>query len=198
MTARAALVLLSVSLAVGCVLKRSAPARLYVLDATAARHAAAPPAGAVPVVGVLRVSVPAWLDRPEIAARGPDGEVLVDEGARWGEPLGRGVQRVVAENLSRLRPDRRVLTEPFPLRQVLDVRLDLAITEAARQADGSVLVEARWALLARDGSVLGQHHFTHRAAALRGPAAAVAATSEGLAELSRAVAGALPSLSPPE
>ena len=68
MRARAVVACLAL-LPAGCVLKHSAPARLYVLQALAREPAA--PAGDAPrgVLGVLRVSVPAWMDRPEITAR---------------------------------------------------------------------------------------------------------------------------------
>ena len=48
--------------AAGCVMKRSAPARLYVLQAVAREPAAATGDAAGGVLGVQRVSVPAWMD----------------------------------------------------------------------------------------------------------------------------------------
>jgi hypothetical protein len=115
--------------------------------ALAAREAPAPAATAVATVGVEKVAVPGWLDRPQVTGRAASGEVVADEFSRWGEPLARGVQRVVAENLAALLPDRRVLTAPFPPGDTLDHRVRVTLVEAARQADGSVLVEARWEVL---------------------------------------------------
>ncbi len=181
----------------GCVLKRSKPAQTYVLDPLAAAGAAAPLETPLGVVGVLKVTVPGWIDRPQVTGRAASGQVVADEFARWGEPIGRGVQRVVAENLAALLPDRRVVAAPFAPSQAVDRRVDLGITEAARQADGSVLVEARWAVLGPKGETLVQHRSSHRASPTApGPAGAVAGASEALASLSRDIAEALKALPP--
>ena len=116
-------------------MKRSAPARLYVLQAVAREPAAATGDAPRGVLGVQRVSVPAWMDRPEITARTGKGEIVPDPLARWGEPITRGIQRVVTENLAALLPERHLVAAPFAASQAVDHRLDLAITEGARQAD---------------------------------------------------------------
>lgn len=197
MRVRAALCCIAV-LGAGCVMKRSAPARLYVLQAVARPPAAAAPAGApTGVLGVQRVSVPAWMDRPEITARTGTEEILPDPLARWGEPITRGIQRVVTENLAVLLPERHLVAAPFPARQAVDHRLDLAVTDGARQADDTVLLEARWAILGPDGAVLVQRRSSYRTpgagASARGT---VSATSEALALLSGEIAAAVRGLPP--
>ena len=195
MRARAVVACLAL-LPAGCVLKHSASARLYVLQAVAAEPAAA--AGDAPrgVLGVQRVSVPAWMDRAEITARTGRGEIVPDPLARWGEPITRGIQRVVTENLATLLPERHLVAAPFPMSRAVSHRLDLAVTECARQADDSVLVEARWAILGPGGAVLVQRRSSHRT----GPAATaegtVSATSEALALLSGEIAAAVRGLPP--
>jgi uncharacterized lipoprotein YmbA len=153
------LALLAAAFGGGC-LKRSKVARTYVLDPLPAA-AAASTAAPVAVVGVERVSVPEWLDRPQITGRATSGEVVTDEFSRWGEPLPRGVQRVVTENLVTLLPDRRVVAAPFSPRDELDQRLEITLVEAARQTDGSVRVEARWTLLGPGGAGRAPRRATH-------------------------------------
>ena len=182
-------------LAAGCVLKHSAPARFYVLQAVA------PPAAATSdaprgVLGVQRVSVPAWMDRPEITARRRGGEIVPDPLARWGEPITRGFQRVITENLAALLPERHLVAAPFPISRSVDHRLDLAITEGARQADDSVLLEARWAILGPEGAVLVQRRSSHRTGVVGSAEGAVTATSEALAVLSGEIAAAVRGLPP--
>jgi uncharacterized lipoprotein YmbA len=179
----------------GCVLKHSAPARLYVLQAVAREPAVATGDAPRGVLGVQRVSVPAWMDRPEITARTGRGEIVPDPLARWGEPITRGIQRVVTENLAALLPERHLVAAPFASRTV-DHRLDLAITEGARQADGSVLLEARWAILGPDGAVLVQGRSSHRSGRVANAEGAVSATSEALALLSGEIAAAVRRLPP--
>ena len=198
MHARALAILVSTFAALfgGCILRQSRQAQTYVLDplVSAAALSEAP----LGFVGVLKVTVPGWIDRPQITGRATTGQVAVDEFARWGEPIGRGIQRVVTENLAALLPDRRVVAAPFAPSQTIDQRLDLSITEVARQVDGSVLVEARWAVLGPRGETLVQHRSSHRVSpAAAGPAGTVAGASEGLAELSRDIADALRALPAP-
>jgi uncharacterized lipoprotein YmbA len=180
----------------GCVLKHSAPARLYVLQAAA--HEPAAPPGDAPrgVLGVQRVSVPAWMDRAEITARTGRGEIVPDPLARWGEPITRGIQRVVTEDLAALLPERHLVAAPFAASRTVDHRLDLAITEGARQADGTVLLEARWAILGPDGAVLVQRRSSYRTAAVANAEGTVSAISEALALLSGEIASAVRGLPP--
>jgi uncharacterized lipoprotein YmbA len=146
----------------------------------------------VALIGVERVDVPDWLDRAQVTGRSAGGEVVADEFSRWGEPLPRGVQRVVAENLVVLLPDRRVVSAPFSPRDPVDHFVHIAVVEAARQVDGSVLLEGRWTVLARDGSVLARRHSSYRAKPTTpGPAGAVAGMNEALASLSRELADVL-------
>ena len=183
-------------LSAGCALKRSAPARLYVLQAVALDPVAATGDAPRGVLGVQRVSVPAWMDRPEITARTGRGEIVPDPLARWGEPITRGIQRVVTENLAALLPERHLVAAPFAVSQAVDHRLDLAITESARQPDGGVLVEARWAILGPDGVALVQRRSSHRKAGAATAEGTVSATSEALALLSGEIAAAVRGLPP--
>lgn len=181
----------------GCVLKRSAPARLYVLVATAPAAAPASDGGApAGVVGVQRVSVPAWMDRAEITSRTGTGEIVPDPLARWGEPITRGIQRVVTENLAAMLTDRHLVTAPFAVTRTVDHRVDLAITEAARQADGTVLLDARWAILGPDGAVLVQRRTSHRTRAAATAPGTVGALNEALGLLSGEIASAVRALPP--
>jgi uncharacterized lipoprotein YmbA len=198
--ARFPLVLVLVALSgglAGCILKRSKDAQLFVLDPLAAQRAAATAAEAAPeaVIGVLPVEVPGWIDRPQITSRAAGGQVVADEFARWGEPIARGIERVVAENLAALLPGRRIVRAPWAGYEPVVYKVDLTVTELARQADGTVLLEARWAIIGRDRSTLVQRRASHRSASPAiGAAALVAAQSEVLEMLSREIAEALAAL----
>lgn len=185
-----ALVLGALAALPGC-LKRSRIAETYVLDPVAVLGAGSPNEKARAVVGVLKVTVPGWLERPQVASRGADGLVVTDEYARWAEPFARGVQRVLVENLAALLPDRRVVAAPFGPGGAPPHRVDVTISEAARQPDGSVVVDARWAVLGRQGETLLQRRSSHRTTPGAGPAGSVAGTSEALGALSRDIAEAL-------
>jgi uncharacterized lipoprotein YmbA len=181
-------------LAFGC-LKRTKVSETYVLDPVAARGAPTPSETPEAVVGVLPVGVPGWIDRPQVTERAATGQIVANEFARWGEPIAKGVQRVLAENLAALAPTRRIVVAPFAPNQIVHYRVDVTLSEAARQPDGSVLVEARWALLGPHGATLVQRRSSHRAQpAAAGAAGAVAGVNEAIAALSREIAEALRAL----
>lgn len=181
----------------GCLVGRSREARTFVLDPLAAREAKAPTEVAAGVVGVARVAVPGWIDRPQVTARGPAGEILTDDFARWGEPVAKGIQRVLAENLAALLPDRRVVALPHATEVAVDRRVEVTLVEAARQADGTVVLEARWDVVDAAGAPLLRRRSVHRADGLKpGAAGAVAGASQALAALSGEIAEALSGLPP--
>lgn len=182
----------------GCLLKRTPASRTYVLDPTEARSAGAPSGSAVAAVGVAKVSVPDWLDRPNVLARAANGEIVADDFSRWGEPLPRGVQRVLVENLAALLPDRRILAEPIPPRLTVDYRVEVTIIDLARQGDGSVSVETRWDVIGGKGDTLVRRRSSDRGrAAAPGAQGVVAGVNEALSTLSREIADAIRTLPHP-
>jgi uncharacterized protein len=181
----------------GC-LGRSKVSRSYVLDPLPPQAASATATATGPVVGIERVSIPGWLDRVQVTGRAASGAVVTDEYSRWAEPLPRGVQRVVAENLVVLLPDRRVVAAPFPPRDAVAHRVELTLVEAARQPDGAMLVEARWDVVGPTGEVLARQRSTHRSnPTALGAAGAVEGLNGALAELSREIADVLRPLPAP-
>jgi uncharacterized protein len=100
MADRIAYLAISISLiaiaAAGC---STAPSHFYTLDSTAA-PAAAPATGVAVVVGP--VSVPDTVDRAEFVVQVASNQVDVEEFNRWAAPLGDGIARAVAGDLSTL------------------------------------------------------------------------------------------------
>jgi uncharacterized lipoprotein YmbA len=167
---------------------------MFVLEPLATRSAAAPAGVPEAVVGILPVEVPGWVDRPQVTTRVAGSQIVADEFARWGEPIAKGVQRVVAENVAALLPGRRVLTAPWAGYEPVVHKVDLTITELARQPDGSVLVEGRWAIIGEDRDTLVQRRSSHRSPAGVGAAGTVEGSSQALEDLSREIAEALSAL----
>jgi uncharacterized lipoprotein YmbA len=181
-----------------CVLKHSKNAEVFVLEPAAARDAPAPADVPVSVVGVMKVTVPGWIDRPQIVTRSEGSQIVLDEFARWGEPVARAIQRVVAENLAALLPDRRVLQAPFPPAEPVDYRIEIAVTELARRADGQVRLDATWAVLGRRSGILHQRRSSHAVpVAAPGAPGVAAGMNEALLALSHDIAGVLTTLPTP-
>ncbi len=208
-------VLLGASLASACVFRQTRQARVYVLDPMPATSpaAAVEPAASVgtvasvtgdavetgDAVGVMKVTVPGWIDRPQLARRSATGEIVTDEYARWGEPIARGIQRVLTENLATLLPDRRLANAPFAPGVRVDQRVEVTISEAAGQPDGSFLLEARWAVLGSRGDAVARGRFSQRTRPTApGASGLVAGANDALAALSREIAQAIRDLPPAE
>jgi uncharacterized lipoprotein YmbA len=182
----------------GCLLKRSPASRTYVLEPTAARSEGLASGPVVAVVGVARVSVPDWLDRPYVLARAANGEIVADDVSRWGEPLPRGVQRVLTENLAALLPDRRILVDPISPRVIVDYRVEVTVVDVARQGDGIVVVDTRWDVISAKGNAVVRRRSSDRGrTAAPGAQGVVAGVNDAFATLSREIADAIRSLAPP-
>ncbi|MDO8834463.1 MAG: PqiC family protein [Vicinamibacterales bacterium] len=173
----------------GCLLKRSPASRTYVLDPTVVRSAGAPSGPAVAVMGVAKVLVPDWLDRPHVLARAANGEIVSDDFSRWGEPLPRGIQRVLIENLAALLPERRILAEPISPRLTVDYRVEVTVVDMTSAGDGTVLVDTRWDVIGGKGEVMVRRRSSDRGrAAAPGAPGVVAGVNDALATLSREIA----------
>lgn len=191
MTRARLVALLCASLGSACVFRQTRQARVYVLDPM---PAASPAAAVEPVsvVGVMKVTVPGWIDRPQMTRRSATGEIVTDEYARWGEPIARGMQRVLTENLATLLPDRRLESAPFAPGVGVGQRVAVTITEAAGQPDGSFLLEARWAVLDSRGDAVARGRSSQRTRpTATGAGGLVTGANEVLAALSREIAQAL-------
>ena len=61
------------------------------------------------IIGIELVSVPGYLDRPEIVTiKNKDTELNISEYNRWAEPLSTSLQRVISNNMSSCMPNSTV------------------------------------------------------------------------------------------
>src|SRR5262249_61813178 len=67
--------------------------RFYVLAAITPDTDPAPTAQ--PVLGLGPISLPSYLDRPQLVTRLAQNELKISEGEQWAEPLGRSFGRVI-------------------------------------------------------------------------------------------------------
>jgi uncharacterized lipoprotein YmbA len=190
--------LLAVAL-VGCVsLRRTPEARFFALRPVAET----PPAAAavsvadIVIVGVLPVSLPGVLDRPQLVAWSGPGEVRIDEFLRWAEPLDSSVQRVLVADLQALLPAHRVIRAPWPRSTPVRYRVRAELLRFGPQAGGDVWLSGRFALLPAESErpLVTRHVSLQRDAGRADTGRAVEAMSALLADLAAQVADAATAL----
>ena len=89
------------------------------------------------------VSVPAYLDRPQIVTRGLGNEVTLSEFDRWAEPLKDNITSVLTDNLSRLLRTERLSVYPSSLARDLDLRVTLEVIRFDGSLGGDIVLDAR-------------------------------------------------------
>ena len=198
---RSVAALLAAAALAGCVsLKRTPEARFFTLRPVGERPAS--PAADKPragIVGLLPVSVPGFLERPQLVAWTAPGEVRIDEFLRWAEPLDASAQRVLADDLARLLPTHDVIRAPWPRSMALRCRVRTELVRFGPQPGGEVSLSGRFVVLAGQG----ERVFVSRDFELRrdpgqaDPGRTVEAMSVLLADLARQIADGIETL-PPE
>jgi uncharacterized protein len=180
--------LMLVGVVAGCAFTE--PSRFYLLTGT-------PPAGpAVPVadklaVGVEPVSLPAYLDRPQIVRRESPHTLELSEFERWGEPLDGSITRILVDNLAaRLGTDRVFIPSSRP--QVTPtVTVDVAFSRFDADPDGVAVMSAHWRVLNARGAEVAANRTVVRQPAGASYDDTVAVLSNALGVLSDDIAAAI-------
>ena len=147
------------------------------------------------VIGLGPVTLPAYLDRYEVATRVSPTELSYSSTDRWAGPLAENVADVLQNNLSALLPSSRIVPYPWvsttPLRYEVEVNLIQFETDADRNAS----LVARWTVTdVRTGERKKMNETALEQRAAPGDAsAATRGLSLTLGDLSRAIADELES-----
>ena len=196
---RSVAALLAAGALAGCVsLKRTPEARFFTLRPVAERPARLASNAAVPgIVGVLPVSLPGFLERPQLVAWSAPGEVRVDEFLRWAEPLDASVQRVLADDLETLLASHRVIRSPWARATTVQCRVRVELVRFGLQPGGEVALSGRFLVLPAQSErpLLSRDVELRRDPARADPGSAVEAMSALVADLAAEIAkaiGALP------
>jgi uncharacterized protein len=145
-------------------------------------------------IGVAPVDLPGYLQSTRIAIRRGTNEIYYPENRQWAEHLDKGIQRVLASDLSTLLSSARVITSAW---QPGDVKSEvhIAIRRFELDESGLATLECEWRIVSPDNaSVL---HLDHALITKKGPplatnpTGAVSTLSQTLGELSNQIAAAL-------
>lgn len=185
------MLLAGVLLVGGCASPRTS--NYYVLVALPPSAAPAGDAAKGPAVVLSPISLPGYLDRPQIVSSRDPGQLELAGRDRWSEDLDENATRVLAEDLAERLPSERVGVLRPESAATKATRLAVEVSRFEREADGSVSLVARWSLR-RHGQA---EAYLVRRSSIRAitetddTAGTVLAMSRALAELADEIAKAL-------
>ncbi|MDP0497764.1 MAG: PqiC family protein [Verrucomicrobiota bacterium JB024] len=107
----------------------SSPSHFYVLTPIPEGTAPMSFEGEAPNVGLTRVQIPSFLDRPQIVLNTAANEVVYSEFNRWSEPLGQGIAETVRRNLLVLIGPGKVSAFPWMQSFPRDYNVQIVIQE---------------------------------------------------------------------
>ncbi len=167
----------------GCTLlpPRHDASRFYTLSARAP-DAAVPNGPEGPSVVVGPVTLPAYLDRNEVAVRLSPSELKYALTERWAEPLVQNFTQVLVEDLGRDLASDRVASLTTAPTVTPDFFIEVVVVRFEAGTDGSAQLTARWAVRDTARKILRIKQSQHARQAT------VATTEGGVNALSAAVA----------
>jgi len=177
---------------------KSRPTRFYVLTSlNSAKTRPAPVANLKNVaIGVGPVRISGKLDRPQIVTATGENEIRLSEFAQWGDPLGAGFARVLAENLSVLLNTTNVAIFPWLQATRTDYQVTVDVTDFIGTPGGDVLLRAWWTIFGENGRTELLKRYANLAEPVTGDdiAAMVKVQSHAVEMLSRQIAEAIKAL----
>jgi uncharacterized lipoprotein YmbA len=146
--------------------------------------AAKPGVAIAGVVGLDRIVLAEYLERPEMVARSASNQLVISDVESWGEPLKEGFARALRRDLENDLGTGHVVVAPFEPTSRPHLLVDVDVLRFERVAGEGVLLEAHWTLRSgKSGATL-----TTREARLTQPLSGSDAQAT-VAALSRALAG---------
>lgn len=127
----------------------SPPTRYYLLNPIAlpANGLEEESAQSMLSIGIGPVTLPAYLDRPQIVTRRSTNQLRLADFDRWGESLQPMVTRVLRENLIALLPTENVAEFPFPSNAAFEYQITAEILRFDAVDARQAILAVRWSIL---------------------------------------------------
>lgn len=170
----------------GC---RTAPSHFYVLSAFPSLHGKGITRTKL-YLGLGPVSIPAYLDTPQIITRLSLNQLHLNEYHRWTSPLRDNVKRVLHQNFQRLLPHAIFSQYPWPLHTKIQYAIQIKILRFDTNSQGKSILIAQWKILDKSE----KHIYYNQTTTLTHPAiitnyrSIVAAMSQNLSRLTLIIA----------
>lgn len=190
---------LGLLLLAGCA--ETSPTRFYTLSNVGTSSPAPERIAENPLaVGVGPVTLPQYLDRPQVVRRSGPNQFQVAGFDSWGEPLEDMFPRVVAANLSALLATDRVFVIPRRRLPDVDYQVEIEVFRFDADVGGDAALVARWEIFDGNGKQLRLDKTTITAPVVQPVEgedyeAVIAAMSETVATFSRQLAETIRTLS---
>ena len=142
------------------------------------------PARVGPRVGILPITLPGYLQRPQMVVRRAESvDILREDYHRWGEELGQGVARVLSDAMTNNLADVQGLAMPLRGGAPVDMRMQVDVRRFEGSPGGKAFLEVVWTVQ-KEGKAVREGYFMSSRDAGPDIAALVEAQSALLVELS--------------
>jgi uncharacterized lipoprotein YmbA len=105
-------------------------------------------------IGIGPVTLPQYLERPQIVTRLSSNEMRLADFDQWAEPLKDNFTRVMAENLSALLCADAMAIFPWTGSTPVDYQVQVEVIRLDGALGGEVVMTARWAIMGEDSRKL--------------------------------------------
>ncbi len=145
------------------------------------------------VIGVFPVSMPDYLDRPQIVTRVSENEIKLDEFSRWAEPLKDSFTRALVQNLSTLLNTAKIIKTTESTGFPMALHVGVEVVQFDGTLGGDVVLIVKWGLFGEEGKklLLAKRSTFKEPTGAATYEALVAAESKAIAALSREIAEAI-------
>lgn len=152
-----ALILLSILIGACSIGTVTEPSKYYILDARIEKtnsHQLSDLA-----LGVGPISIPGYIDRPQIVTKTDTPELQIEEYARWAEPMDRMFTRALTQNLRILTDSQQIHSHPWSNASQLNYRLSAKVIKFENDINGDALLVVHWGIIdaANSSDIIVKH-----------------------------------------
>jgi hypothetical protein len=99
------------------------------------------------IIGIGPVSVPEYLDRPQIVTKNADKTLTVAQFDRWGDPLNLAMARVISENLRVQLPAAVIETYPWNSAVPVKYRVLIDVIQLVCELNKNMSLVVQWSVI---------------------------------------------------
>ncbi len=147
--------------------------------------------GSASVLGLGPIDLPEHLNRPQIVTTSGTSKLDLAEFHRWGEPLEQNLSRTMAENLSALIPDTRIVLFPWDRSTPVSCQVKVNVLNFSGESGRRAVLEVRWTIIKAGKVIIEKHSVFEQPLRSAEIEELVTAQSRTVADLSRSIAEAV-------